>query len=93
MTQRCDPPVQSIRVLEARVTMFGALAGIDVPDLLRANVERHWDNICALVDSLGKAGLDEETIERSVAQVVASYQAELMNSIKILHRDACDARQ
>ena len=93
MTQRCDSPVRSSRVVAARQTLFGAFAGIDVPDHLRANVERHWENICALIDSLGKAGLDEAAIERSVAQVVASYQAELMHSMKILHRDACHARQ
>lgn len=73
--------------------MVNPFAGIDVPDQLRANVERHLQNICALVDSFGAAGLDEETIERSVAQVIESYKAELMSSIKILHRDANDARR
>lgn len=91
MTLRHEAKVPSSRSATARNTMFGAFAGVDIPDHLRANIERHWENICALVDTLGKAGVDEAMIEQSVAQVVASYQAELMNSIKILHRDALDA--
>lgn len=78
--------------VEMQNALFGAFAGMDVPDHLRVNMERHWENICALIDSLGNAGVDEQTIEQSVTQVVASYQAELMNSIKRLHKDASDAR-
>lgn len=73
--------------------MFEAFEDFDVPDHLRRNVEQHCENLSALVDTFGKAGVDEETIERSVAQVIDSYQTELLNSMKMLHRDASDARR
>lgn len=93
MTRTWAVPAGHDNGLISRDTLFGAFSGIEVPDQLRANIERHWEDICALVDTLGSAGVDEATIERSVAQVVASYQAQLTNSIKTLHRDATDARR
>lgn len=40
--------------------MFEAFEASDGPEHLRRNVERHWESLCALVDTFGKAGIDEE---------------------------------
>lgn len=64
--------------------------GLSVPSSLQANVDRHRANLLALVDSLGRAGIDEAMIEKSVVAMVASYQAELIRNMKSLYRDAID---
>lgn len=68
----------------------GALKRITIPPSLQANVDRHCANLAALIDTLGKAGVDEATIEASVTLIIASYQAELLLNLKTLHRDAAD---
>ncbi|MDB5714798.1 MAG: hypothetical protein JWO15_2195 [Sphingomonadales bacterium] len=65
-----------------------SLSGIRIPPSLQANVDRHCDNLWALIESLGKAGVDEATIEMSVAQIMASYQAEMLANLKMLYRNA-----
>jgi hypothetical protein len=76
--------------LNLQLKFADPFAGLSVPVSLRANVDRHRANLLALVDSLGSAGVDEATIEKSIVDIVASYQAELIRNMKSLYRDAVD---
>jgi hypothetical protein len=61
-----------------------ALAGVAIPPVLHASVERHRAHLARLVVSLQRAGVSESQIEASVNAVVASYKAELLEAIKSL---------
>lgn len=61
---------------------------IDVPSGLKESVTRHQWHLAALVLSLRSAGLEEAQIERSVRQLVASYETELIGAVKALMKAA-----
>lgn len=54
---------------------------IDIPDVLREQLDRHHSNLSMLASSLLEAGLEEEDVERAVSIALRSYQAELVKTI------------
>lgn len=78
------------QILPDALTDSGVLKGVEIPPDLQANVDRHYANLVGLIKTLGNAGIDEATIEASVAQIIASYQAELLLNIKKLYGKSSD---
>lgn len=88
-SQGSSAPLPEIRWSGAEGT--GGTGGIEIPDCLVANVERHCAHLRSLLSTLGKAGIDEATIEASISQIVRSYEVELLHNIKNLHKEAINA--
>lgn len=57
---------------------------IHIPEELREVAARHQQHVAELIAKLQAAGLDDQLIERSVDQLIASYRAELMKAVKAL---------
>lgn len=55
-----------------------------IPDELREVASRHQQHVADLISKLQSAGLDDQLIERSVDQLIASYRAELMEAVRAL---------
>lgn len=62
----------------------GGVCEFDMPDELRGVAKRHQQHIGELVSKLESLGINDETIERSVDQLIQSYRAELLEAIKAL---------
>nr|WP_317894091.1 hypothetical protein [uncultured Sphingomonas sp.] len=58
-----------------------------IPPELQESVARHQAHLLALVESLRAAGVGEEIIEASVAQLLDSYRSELTAAIRALVRE------
>lgn len=71
-----------------RKNFFGQdpLAGLVIPAELEGSFRRHRENLARLVVTLRSAGLSEEKIEESVSVIVASYESELLRTIKSMMR-------
>jgi hypothetical protein len=57
---------------------------LQIPLELQASLERHHQHRAQLVTSLRSAGVDEAQIEKSVAVIIASYKAQLIQAMKRL---------
>lgn len=64
--------------------MLDGFYDITVPDALREVASRHQQHVAELIAKLQAVGLDDQLIERSVDQLIASYRAELMQAVKAL---------
>lgn len=59
-----------------------------LPQCLQAITDRHLIDLAELVEALRKVGIDEEMIEHSVRELVASYEDELVNATKKMFLEA-----
>lgn len=63
------------------------VAGETVPSPLRAITDRHLTKLLMLVESMRDAGVDEAMVRHSVRELVASYEAELVNAMMLLAQE------
>jgi hypothetical protein len=64
--------------------MLDSFYDVQIPDKLREVATRHQQHVAQLIESFRAAGLDDQVIERSVDQLIASYRAELMEAVRAL---------
>jgi hypothetical protein len=64
--------------------MLDSFYDVEVPIELRDLATRHQQHVAALISKLRSVGLDDQMIERSVDQLIASYRAELLRAVKAL---------
>ena len=55
-----------------------------VPEELIEVAARHQQHVAELVSKLQSIGMDENLIERSVDQLIASYRVQLLEAVKAL---------
>lgn len=55
------------------------IVGDDVPLRLRAITDGHMTRLMALVETMQAAGIDEGLVRHSIHELVASYEAELVD--------------
>ena len=70
--------------------MLDSFYDFEIPDELREVAKRHQQHVAELVSRLRSVGLDDQVIELSVDQLIASYRAELVEAVKTL-RGLCHA--
>ncbi|WMS45316.1 hypothetical protein RDV64_23570 (plasmid) [Acuticoccus sp. MNP-M23] len=61
--------------------------GETVPSPLREITDRHLTKLLMLVESMRDAGVDEAMVRYSVRELVASYEAELVNAMMLLAQE------
>ncbi|MBV8688190.1 MAG: hypothetical protein JOZ90_03330 [Alphaproteobacteria bacterium] len=66
--------------------MLDSFYEIEIPDELSGVATRHQQHVAELVSGLRSFGVDDQLIERSVDELIASYRAELVTAIKRLKR-------
>lgn len=62
--------------------MADGFYGFQIPEQLREVAGRHQEHVAELVSKLRSVGMDDNLIERSVDQLIASYRAQLLEAIK-----------
>ena len=63
----------------------------ELPLGLAACAARHQQHLCNVIASFRAVGLNEETIENHVHQLVASYETELLAAVREMLKGPADA--
>lgn len=64
--------------------MLNSFYDFEIPKQLQEVAARHQQHVAELVTRLEQVGMDEELIERSVDQLIASYRSQLLEAVKAL---------
>jgi hypothetical protein len=64
--------------------MLDGFYDFKIPAELQEVASRHQQHVAELITKLRSVGLEDQIIERSVDQLIASYRAELMRAVKAL---------
>ena len=64
--------------------MLNSFYDFHIPEQLREVASRHQEHVAELVAKLKNCGMDEDLIERSVDQLIASYRSQLLEAVKAL---------
>jgi hypothetical protein len=79
------------RIEGSREAELPSCVETEIPDALRAVVDRHHRHLAALVDSLRSAGISEALVKHSVDVLIESYRAELSAAALRLAKDSARA--